>query len=138
MAKIRHLAIATQDPEKALNFYKTAFGFRELAKLDNERIRGYVLTDGTLNIVVGKFKTDQLGKGIDYVGLHHFGVYTDDADGCTDRVEALGAIPYVDEMELTPLTDGRARRPDKFRGHEGIVFDIADKAWPGTPAELDK
>ncbi|MEY4214957.1 MAG: hypothetical protein RL458_3183, partial [Pseudomonadota bacterium] len=24
------------------------------------------------------------------------------------------------------------RRPDKFRGFEGMVFDVADAPWPGT------
>ncbi|GGG18372.1 lactoylglutathione lyase [Caldovatus sediminis] len=132
MAKIRHIAIATQDPDKAVEFYKSAFGFRELRKLDNERARGYFLTDGSINIALLKFKTDQLGKGLDYVGLHHFGVYTEDADGCVEKVLAMGGEPYVDEMELTPVDDGKYRRPDKFRGHEGIIFDVADKPWPGT------
>lgn len=136
MAKIRHLAIATQDPEKALEFYQTSFGFRLLKALDNERARGYFVTDGSINIALLKFKSDQLGKGMDYVGLHHFGVYTDDADACADKVEAQGGVPYVDEIELTPVIDGKYRRPDKFRGYEGMVFDIADKPWPGT-AEFD-
>ncbi|MFZ9627343.1 MAG: VOC family protein, partial [Burkholderiaceae bacterium] len=75
MARIRHIAIATQDPDKALEFYSNTFGFRKLKALDNERARGYMVTDGSINIVLLKFKTDQLGKGMDYVGLHHFGVY---------------------------------------------------------------
>jgi methylmalonyl-CoA/ethylmalonyl-CoA epimerase len=139
MGKIRHLAIAVNDPDAALKFYTEAFGFRKLAFSDNERIRGYFLTDGTINIVIAKFKTDQIGKGLDYVGLHHFGVYTDDADKCVDTVmNEFGGQPYYDEMELSPLTDGRAKRPDKFKGHEGILFDVADKPWPGTPTEFDR
>jgi len=133
MAQIRHIAIATQDPEAAAKFYKTAFGFKELKKLDNERAVGYFLTDGNLNIALLKFKTDQLGKGMDYVGLHHFGVYADDADACAERVFELGGEEYIDEMELAPVEDGKYRRPEKFRGYEGMVFDIADTPWPGTP-----
>jgi|UniRef100_UPI0040474076 catechol 2,3-dioxygenase-like lactoylglutathione lyase family enzyme len=134
MAKIRHIAIATQDPDAAAKFYKSVFGFKELKKLDNERATGYFMTDGNLNIALLKFKTDQLGKGMDYVGLHHFGVYAaDDAQGCVDRVFENGGQEYVDEMELTPVDDGKYRRPDKFRGFEGMIFDVADKPWPGTP-----
>jgi catechol 2,3-dioxygenase-like lactoylglutathione lyase family enzyme len=132
MARIRHLALATEDPDKLRHFFETAFGFKTLGPLNNERVTGYVMSDGGLNIGVFKFKTDQLGKGLDYVGLHHFGVYTDDADACVDRVLTLGAQVYVDEMELTPLKDGRSKRPDKFRGFEGLVFDVADQQWPGT------
>lgn len=134
MGKIRHIAIATQDPDKARIFYETAFGFQTLKTLDNERGTGFMMTDGAINIALLKFKTDQLGKGMDYVGLHHFGVYTDDADACVERVMSLGSQEYIDEMELTPLDDGRAKRPDKFRGFEGMVFDVADKPWPGTGA----
>jgi len=32
MAKIKHIAIATQDPEKTAQFYKEVFGLREIAK----------------------------------------------------------------------------------------------------------
>ena len=138
MAKIRHIAIATQDPDKALEFYSNTFGFKKLKALDNERARGYVVTDGSINIVLLKFKTDQLGKGMNYVGLHHFGVYTDEADDVVDRVFANGGEQYIDEMELTPVDDGKYRRPDKFRGYEGMVFDVADAPWPGTREYEDK
>src|SRR5882672_12315498 len=107
MARIRHLAIATHDPEKMRNFFEKAFGFETLRSHDSERAAGYVMTDGSINIGIFKFKDDQLGKGMDYVGLHHFGVYVDDADESVERVLALGAEVFVDEMELTPLADGR-------------------------------
>ena len=35
---------------------------------------------------------------MDYVGLHHFGVYTDDPDAWVDAVQSLGAVPYTDEI----------------------------------------
>ncbi|MGE0798453.1 MAG: VOC family protein [Lautropia sp.] len=132
MAKIRHLAIATQDPDKLRHFYETAFGFETLRFHESERAVGYMMTDGAINIAVLKFKTDQLGKGIDYVGLHHIGIYTTEAEACVQRVLALGAEVYQDEMELTALADGRAKRPDKFRGMEGMVFDVCELPWPGT------
>ena len=132
MGRIRHLAIATHDPEKLRSMFETAFGFETLRPHDSERATGYVMTDGSINIGIFEFRTDQLGKGMDYVGLHHFGVYVDDADECVERVLALGAEVFVDEMELSPLADGRAKRPDKFRGFEGLVFDVADVPWPGT------
>lgn len=132
MARIRHLALATDNPAKMRDFFEKAFGFKTLRPHNNERVDGYVMTDGAINIGVFKFKTDQLGKGLDYVGLHHFGVHTKDADACVNRVLSLGAEVYVDEMALTPLDDGRTKRPDKFRGFDGLVFDVDDQHWPGT------
>jgi methylmalonyl-CoA/ethylmalonyl-CoA epimerase len=76
MVEIRHIAIASQAADKAVEAHKTAFGFRELKKLDNERTRGCFLTDGPISIALLKFKADPCGKGMDHVGLHHFGVYT--------------------------------------------------------------
>jgi catechol 2,3-dioxygenase-like lactoylglutathione lyase family enzyme len=134
MGRIRHLAIATNDPEKTRAIFEDAFDFKTLRFHDSERAVGYIMSDGAINIGIFKFKTDQLGKGMDYVGLHHFGVQVDDADGCLEKLFAHGTEVYVDEMELSPLTDGRAKRPDKFRGFEGLVFDVADKPWPGTDA----
>lgn len=132
MARIRHLAFATDTPDKLRDYFETAFGFKTLTAHNNERVDGYVMSDGHLNIGVFKFKTDQLGKGIDYVGLHHFGVFTDEADACVERLFAMDTKVYVDEMDLTPLSDGRTKRPDKFRGVDGLVFDVADQPWPGT------
>jgi glyoxylase I family protein len=132
MARIRHIAFATHDPEKLRSFFETAFGFKTLRHHDSERAVGYVMSDGALNIGIFTFKTDQIGKGMEFTGLHHFGVQVDDADDCVARVLSEGAEVFVDEMELSPLQDGRAKRPDKFRGFEGLVFDVADKPWPGA------
>jgi hypothetical protein len=41
---------------------------------------GVFLSDGTLNMAILKFKTDQLGKGLDYRGIHHFGMLVEDVD----------------------------------------------------------
>lgn len=141
MPQLRHIVIATQDPEKALEFYTKGFGFRTLKYIDVERASGYFLTDGVLNIALLKFHSDQLGKGMDYVGLHHFGVYTDDPDAWVDAVQSLGAVPYTDEMESVPPAN--SKRPDKFRGFEGMVFDISGEPWPGNvdyrkPPSTDK
>ena len=38
-----------------------------------------------------KFNWDQLGKGLDYVGLHHFGVMVDDVADWTTYLENAGA-----------------------------------------------
>src|SRR6185437_15006167 len=83
MAKIRHIALATNDPIKTAEFYKQAFDFKEVGRTGNPDDPGGIawgiyLSDGTLNLAVLKFKNvDQLGKGLDYVGIHHFGVLID-------------------------------------------------------------
>ncbi|MES2563886.1 MAG: VOC family protein, partial [Pseudomonadota bacterium] len=75
MARIQHLAIASLEPEKQAEFYKRVFGFQEVRRIDNPRARGVVLTDGAINISVLNFQQDQIDHGLDFTGLHHFGVY---------------------------------------------------------------
>src|SRR5688500_20231785 len=94
MARIQHLAIASQDPEKQAEFYKKVFGFEEVRRLDNPRARGVVLTDGQINISVLQFQRDQIANGLDITGLHHFGVYVEDLDGTAKKYLKNRSVPY--------------------------------------------
>ena len=134
MARIQHLAIASLDPEKQAAFYKEVFGFEEVNRIDNPRARGVVLTDGAINISVLNFKQDQIDRGLDYTGLHHFGVFVDDLEGTAEKCLANGAVPYS-ELPEDPgeqKTNYRPKRSDKFKGPENSLFDIADHPWIGA------
>jgi catechol 2,3-dioxygenase-like lactoylglutathione lyase family enzyme len=128
MAKLRHLAIAAKDPDAMAEFYKAAFGFREVRKTDGPLAYGWHLTDGTIDLALLRFKTDQLGKGLDYQGLHHFGVLVEDVDKAADKLEALGGKHYMDAAE-----DRAGGFEVKFHGPEGVLFDVAEHPWAGTP-----
>ncbi len=129
MPKLRHIALATQNPEATADFYKKAFGFKEVKKVTSELAHGFFLSDGTINLAVLKFKQwDQLGKGLDYVGLHHFGVIVDDVDDWTNKLESLGAECLLRRPNDRSVDDFEV----KFRGPDGVVFDIAEHPWPGT------
>jgi catechol 2,3-dioxygenase-like lactoylglutathione lyase family enzyme len=134
MARIQHLAIASLEPEKQAEFYKRVFGFEEIRRIDNPRARGVVLTDGAINISVLLFKQDQIDRGLDFTGLHHFGVFVDDLDGTAEKCVANGAVPYdeLPEDASEKLTNYRPKRSDKFKGPEGSLFDIADHPWIGA------
>jgi glyoxylase I family protein len=135
MARIQHLAIASLDPEKQAAFYKAVFGFEEIRRIDNPRARGVVLTDGAINISVLNFKQDQIDHGLDYTGLHHFGVFVEDLEGTAQKCLANGAVPYSDlpEDPDEQKTNYRPKRSDKFKGPENSLFDIADHPWIGAP-----
>lgn len=136
MLKIRHIALASDHPGKAAEFYKSWFGFKELSRFripedpnaEAPRPSGVFLTDGTLNIAILKFDHDQIGKGIDYVGLHHFGMVVDDAATWAKRLEDAGVpvVPY----EPPPGTHAEL----KFKGPDGVVFDITGHNWDGAEA----
>ncbi|MBV9862401.1 MAG: VOC family protein [Alphaproteobacteria bacterium] len=132
MPKLRHIAIAAKDPDKMAEFYMKAFGFKEVRRGDSPLAYGYHLTDGTIDLAILRFKTDQIGKGMDYTGLHHFGVLVADVDAFAKKLEGLGARHYLDESE------GRVGGFEvKFHGPEGVLFDVSEHPWTGT-AGLDE
>jgi methylmalonyl-CoA/ethylmalonyl-CoA epimerase len=135
MARIRHIAIASDDPAKAAAFFKDAFGLREVRRNGGDGSAVPVppgsavgLTDGELNITFIKFGVDQTGVGLDYRGIHHFGVQVDDMDEHTTLLEGMGAPCIAGKDAIPP----GAHLEIKFRGPDGVVFDISDRPWPGT------
>ncbi len=132
MHKLRHIALACRDPGKAADFYKAAFGWRELGRTGKNAAdpSGVVLSDGSINITLLRFATDQIGKGLDYEGFHHMGVVVDDVEGERARLEAMGYPCIVDADQIPPV----AQFEIKFRAPGDIAFDITDVAWPGSTA----
>jgi catechol 2,3-dioxygenase-like lactoylglutathione lyase family enzyme len=136
MPKLRHIAIAAEDPEAMAEFYKQAFDFKEVGRPSGALADGVFLSDGTLNMAILKFKTDQLGKGLDYRGIHHFGVLVEDAAKFSQRLERLGAEYYIDRNHQEPNAGYFEK---KFYGPERVLFDIAEHPWAGCqplPAEV--
>ena len=135
--KLRHLAIATQDPEQTAAFYKEVFGFEEVGRTNTPLATGVYLSDGTLNLAILRFHTDQLGRGMDYVGLHHFGVHIADADDNYARLQRAGAVQKTERpVAATSFFEV------KFVGPDGVVFDIGEHGWVGargldTPATAE-
>src|SRR5215470_10642999 len=52
MAKIRHIAIATQNEEETAKFYMDVFGLRQVGKINIPAVSGYFLTDGDINVAI--------------------------------------------------------------------------------------
>lgn len=128
VSKIRHIAIATNDPDVTAQFYKDAFGFEQVGVCDNDLAKGVFLSDGTLSFAVLKFHTDQLGRGLDYVGLHHFGVLVDDETSQRDRLLKLGSAVVMDKPEDAQENFFEV----KFSGPDGVVFDVSEGPWIGS------
>jgi catechol 2,3-dioxygenase-like lactoylglutathione lyase family enzyme len=121
MAKLRHIAIAAKDPDAMADFYVKAFDFKIVRSNDGPLAYGHHLSDGTIDLAILRFKTDQLGKGLDYAGLHHFGILVEDVDEAAKKLEGLGGKHYMDQ-------DGNrvGGFEVKFYGPEGV-------SSPSTP-----
>ncbi len=76
MAKIKHIALSTQDVDKTAAFYVNVFGMKEIARIDSPNARGYYLSDGDLNLAILNFKNDAVAgveRGKEWSGIHHIG-----------------------------------------------------------------
>ena len=134
MAKIKQIAIAVENPDKAAKFYSETFGMKIIGKWDDDREEGYFLTDGDLNLALTKFKTEEAAAfiegvegGTNYKGLHHIGFHVDDYEkACSTLEETIGnkAIPATNT--------GFA----KFKGPNGEIIEISETGWPGMSATL--
>ena len=133
MARIRHIAIATQDPEATARFYIDGLGLQEVGKVDSMTAEGYYLSDGHVNLAILKFKADDPATtegAPKYTGVHHFGLEVDDMAAARARFEGAGAVhrpyPGTDQMEK------RGNVEVKFTGPDGVTIDLSEHGWAGT------
>jgi len=130
MAKLRHLAIAAKDPDAMAEFYIKAFDFKMVRTGDGPLAYGHHLSDGTIDLAILRFKSDQIGKGMDYTGLHHFGILVENIEEAQKAALALGGTHYMDQ-ENADRTGGFEV---KLYGPEGVLFDVAEHPWTGSEA----
>jgi catechol 2,3-dioxygenase-like lactoylglutathione lyase family enzyme len=134
MAKIKHIALSTQDPEKTAAFYKETLGLEEVGKVDSPLAEGYYLTDGSINVAILKFKNDQAAdkpEGVNFVGLHHFGFKVEDLEATEARLEAAQADKRP-QINMSMTQAGHRNYEVKYRGPDGVIFDISSTGWVGT------
>ena len=135
MQRIRHIAIATQDPEATARFYKEGLGLREAGVVSSDLAEGYYLTDGHVNIAILKFKTDAaaMTEGAPrYTGVHHLGFEVDDMEAARKQIEDAGAVFQKMAGAATPGAGGTGNVEVKFKGPDGVTVDLSEHGWAGT------
>lgn len=137
MARIKHIAIATGNPEATAKFYIEGLGMKQVGKLDTPTDEGYYLTDGYINLAILKFKTDEEANtegGPKYTGMHHFGFNVETMPDAQEQIIKAGAVlkrkahdgegkPRVGNVEV------------KFIGPDGITIDLSETGWVGQKEE---
>jgi len=133
MASLRHLAIATQDPDTTAQFYMDAFDFKPVRRASGAWGYGHILTDGTLNLAILRFTSDAAAgveRGSSYSGLHHLGFEVDDIEASAERVEKAGGRPRQDINDGLGLkADGPVHGEFKFEGPDGVIFDLGEQGF---------
>jgi catechol 2,3-dioxygenase-like lactoylglutathione lyase family enzyme len=138
MAKIKHIAISTQDVDKTAKFYIDVFGLKEIAKIDSMGARGYYLSDGDLNLAILNFKNDAVAgaeRGKDWSGIHHIGFQVENLEEIAEKLAAAGSQPRDDVNQA--LGVGQGHRPGgnvevKYNGPDGVMVDVSETGWVGT------
>ena len=137
MAKLRHFAVATADPEKTAEFYKKAFDMIEVGRTDSPIASGVYLSDGTINLAVLKYKSVEAAgpeRGLEWYGLHHFGFWVDDVDAAGKKIEEAGGTYMMGEATHSPGTYYEV----KYRGPDGVICDITANGWAGAEKDVAK
>tara|TARA_B100000745_G_scaffold210161_1_gene139121 strand:- start:156 stop:575 length:420 start_codon:yes stop_codon:yes gene_type:complete len=138
MAKLKHIAIATQEPESTAHFYRDVFDLQMVGKVDSENAEGYYLSDGNVNIAVLKFKNDIVAgeQGLDYSGIHHIGFQVDDAEEADGKLRNANSLPQDDVNNAlhSGMGSGQGNRNVelKYTGPDGVMLDISQGGWVGT------
>jgi predicted enzyme related to lactoylglutathione lyase len=124
MARIKHIALSTDDPAKTAEFYKKVFGLTELRRVPADTgADGVWLSDGYIYFAVLKYggeDTPNLGEGPSTVrGIHHIGFYVDD-------IEAASAT-----LENASCTEcpGSSKVNRKYKGPDGLMIDVRARGW---------
>ena len=135
MARIKHIALTTANPSAAAEFYKSAFGLKELRRSPNGSV---FLTDGYIHVALLRHKTekdaDVGAHGPNFDGIHHFGFEVDDLDEACQKLENAKAqrLTGKDHVDATMAAGGHANFEMKWAGPDGVVIDISHTGWEGT------
>ena len=137
MAFIRHIAICSDDPPKAAEFYKKHFGLKELFRQPRETgEQGVWLSDGWIYFAVLRHgpNVPKLGpeQSSDYCGIHHIGFLVDDQRAKVEELEAANVRHVEENPEAPPrplasLVKGAVN--EKFIGPDWIHFDVRERGW---------
>ena len=141
MPKVRHLAIACDDPEGTARFYEEVFGMQRVGQVQSHEVDGVYISDGEFNMAFLNFKAgaiyDEMQAGdAPKSGLHHVGFLCEDLEETRSRLRERGA-PARNQRPL----NANMFFEEKFTGPAGVIIDVTDHAWPGAaplPAEPAK
>jgi lactoylglutathione lyase len=133
-ARLRHIALAVPDPEKAAQFFEKAFGMRRAGK----GLRGWYMTDGVMNVALLNFGDEPIAgyeDRKDVQGLIHFGMWVDDVEQAGEQIVAAGGS-YLSGRSEAEKKDENVFYEIKYKTPEGFVFDISGSGWIGAVKEV--
>ena len=131
MAKIKHIALTTENPGEVAEFYKNAFDMEEIRRSDNGAV---FLSDGYINLAILNWKTEKdadVGpNGPNYNGIHHIGFQVEDLNQACEKLNDVNGEQLNSRDGLnTAMGIGPANFEMKWAGPNGVVIDISHTGW---------
>jgi lactoylglutathione lyase len=137
MARIRHIALSTDDPAATAEFYKKHFGLTELYRQPAETgAKGVWLSDGYIYFAILKYGDPDVpklgpGQSSDMRGIHHIGFQVDDQRATATALAAdhVRPVPEFGDHEARPLADIVEAANLKYLGPDEVQFDVRGRGW---------
>jgi len=123
MAKIRHLAIKTKDPERLASFYEQVFGLKQIRAESGGAI---YMSDGYLTLALLRNRGEATPSGI-----NHFGFHVQDVAAIEEKLRVYDE-PLVQRPANRPYAEYRAMDPD------GNLFDVSVHGYDEAEFQGDR
>lgn len=121
MARIRHLAILTEDVDKLVKFYTSAFGLKIVTGVGTATY----LSDGHINLAIIPIGPERKIEGPQLqIGINHFGFEVEDVAAVREACKELAASTGVDKRPPNREAEYRVHDPD------GNPIDLSRHGWP--------
>lgn len=121
MARIRHIAILTEDVDKLVKFYTSAFGLKIVHGVGTATY----LSDGHINLAIIPIGPErEIEGGHLKTGLNHFGFEVEDVDAMRGICDELNAASGIAKRPPNREAEFRVHDPD------GNPIDLSKHGWP--------
>lgn len=121
MARLRHLAILTENVERLVRFYTTAFGLKIVEGIGTATY----LSDGHINLAIIPIGPELAVEGKQLKpGIYHFGFEVENVDGLRAICKELGAVTEIEKRPANREAEYRVYDPD------GNPVDLSQHGWP--------
>lgn len=121
MARIRHLAILTEDVDKLVKFYTSMFGLKIVHGVGTATY----LSDGHINLAIIPIGPEREIEGPQLrPGINHFGFEVENVDTLREACNELNASAAIDKRPPNREAEFRVLDPD------GNPIDLSQHGWP--------
>ena len=121
MARIRHLAILTEDVDKLVKFYTNAFGLKVVHGIGTATY----LSDGHINLAIIPIGPERKIEGPQLKpGIYHFGFEVENVEALRETCNELSASSSIDKRPPNREAEFRVHDPD------GNPIDLSQHGWP--------